>query len=1819
MTATVSTQQAEEVDADFLLLPPVRVETSAVLASLTCVPHHSSLLVCSAKYGLTVYSTMNGFAIAYSADIVNTISNAPQHSKPSLPSESVLVSVQLDSNQSVTHLRLSFDQNLIIVATTQSMILSYSVPDLLKASAAPTPKTSTKVDRGDILDILPNPEFMPDIVAVLTADYRLCFIHLTGTVTLVDSPNITAISWSRKGKQIACGTKNGHILRITPNGEVKRDIPNPPQLETGSVSQILWLEDRVLVGVYSEAQSDPDYPPATSIYVVEQDAQSNTTYTLLLDPAAAFSLDRPNNYHMDLLQNWGSDAKHLIVLSNAASTDYGIIACSDTNQWSNWNVLEKFPMTMPLDSQEQDTWPVGMAFDLTSVKPLPPSAPDEPEIPAAPILMILNNIGELMAFHLINTNAPGAYPTMTKHIAVIPKIEKHGVTASEPIPGLKSAIKLPSTTTPAKFESSSTTATFGSTSFGAFGAAAPPTAKPLFDTTKPFNPASTTHGLFGSNAAANSSTPVFGGATKSVFGAPKSMTSTSSSVLGGTVPVSTPTKSDGNTTTPKFSFSQPATGHMSALSQNPAGSSVNPALKQNVAPVFESKSEPKKVTPDTSKPVLPKSTEPIKAVSKQLLNNVKVSDGPTPTAASDDTVQPQEKPSVLVARFDELYNGLSADFASFCKFSKDVDIKVEKMRKRSDITDPSKDLKKLALGDFPIVKSITAELMKRITAARQFNCNDGNVKEELLSGILNIEVKCKECESRLKVITEPESTWTISQNILGPEAQELRTKINAKHYHVQSQIMTIQHNLETLENTIDVHLAKRKELARSANWKMICSTVHHITKAGMVASSRIDQLLTEFHALNLDKSKEGHNAKERNGFRASPQRVSFSPIISKASSRQSSNVFGLHEEDVFADESALYPSLPIATDSEVLAKHTKRRRHRLMLKQVLTRTGRLVPVNVSAGYNIPPKELIRKPLPPRHTTVTAETIPAPVVTTASVFSSKTVASSIPSQSKSNTSNISTPAALGFSFTNPKPADIALQSKPTEYNNALKPHLPAEPSAFGQATFSFKDSPVTSQSKTEAPMLAFQFLPAKNMPAAQFIDSPQAKIDDQDDDERDSEDEAAYDEYLLKDERESDDQSNSKNSASPSPVKSIDESIVDTLHAPVHPSAQSPIQTNSKPPLFGASLSAAKINFTPGFSFDTIGQSKDTKSTGLFSAASTTFSFGAVSGDGPGKNLFANMSVPLNKDAPLDFGASPSAFFTSTPQSKPTSGLFGTNVKSATGNAELTVTQSSSTEPVSTISKPSKVFVETIPAMDNVKAEIDLADDLAGQTTTSSVHTPECSTSLSVYPTADTNENLESIENDELVVSEETQESQFSKTNEQYQPVSEADQTRDCENVDNEADSQEFQDQDVDNEADSQELQDQDVDNEADSQEFQDQDVDNEADSQEFQDQDVDNEADSQELQDQDVDNEADSQELQDQDVEGDVDHTVGDDSEGVESDHESKDQNVADENDEAEPESVSAIQVSTDDAQSTTCSAFENSSLVFNVTDSHSDTESFDIVRDDMDDLQDDAELSESCVQTPNAHTPENIGQPVTTLNTNPFGTSSFFGGTSSIKPHNVINPMFKVGTTTASATTGSFISQSPGFGNSVFGSSSTMPNTTTFTTSALNQSQFASTTSFGQAPVTSQASSVFGSYSQNTNQQQVFGQSSFGSGPAMISPFASAQHTPVFGQSGFGAASSSPFGSGLAPSIATATSGGGGFGAFASGNTSGFASFGQKQPQGGSIFGSGADSSIFGSAQQERSAFGSAQQERSAFGSARQQGSTPGTSQNPSFTSHRG
>lgn len=57
---------------------------------------------------------------------------------------------------------------------------------------------------------------------------------------------------------------------------------------------------------------------------------------------------------------------------------------------------------LPLSSSNQDTFPVGMAFNVGSVKPIPWG---EGEIPPAPYLFLISNNGTLCCFRSINLKA----------------------------------------------------------------------------------------------------------------------------------------------------------------------------------------------------------------------------------------------------------------------------------------------------------------------------------------------------------------------------------------------------------------------------------------------------------------------------------------------------------------------------------------------------------------------------------------------------------------------------------------------------------------------------------------------------------------------------------------------------------------------------------------------------------------------------------------------------------------------------------------------------------------------------------------------------------------------------------------------------------------------------------------------------------------------------------------------------------------------------------------------------------------------------------------------------------------------------------------------------------------------------------------------------------------------------------------------------------------------------------------------------------------------------------------------------------------------
>lgn len=134
----------------------------------------------------------------------------------------------------------------------------------------------------------------------------------------------------------------------------------------------------------------------------------------LEDPAPSFGCDRSPFYFCHVLKSWGFES--LLILANSASTDVGLIG-ADSTKLENWEALEAYQFTMPLDDEQDDTWPISTALDLCSDQVLPSLTPDQPPMPSCPILWVLNNKGMLMACDVLSTSTLEKgiqYPSMVK-------------------------------------------------------------------------------------------------------------------------------------------------------------------------------------------------------------------------------------------------------------------------------------------------------------------------------------------------------------------------------------------------------------------------------------------------------------------------------------------------------------------------------------------------------------------------------------------------------------------------------------------------------------------------------------------------------------------------------------------------------------------------------------------------------------------------------------------------------------------------------------------------------------------------------------------------------------------------------------------------------------------------------------------------------------------------------------------------------------------------------------------------------------------------------------------------------------------------------------------------------------------------------------------------------------------------------------------------------------------------------------------------------------------------------------------------------------
>ncbi|KAJ3382172.1 hypothetical protein HDU80_001598, partial [Chytriomyces hyalinus] len=368
------------------------------------------LLAVSSVFGVAVFVTSpKSFAAIHTADV---------QAKPKR---------EFTVSEPIRTIQFAASEESVYISLDSGQILQFNTCDLFSVFSVFF-RHQCQVDLKTIpgKEISTSTEAYPDTLALKASDNSVWFLNVAkGEFSKVESTtSVTSLCWSRKGKQLAVGQSNGDVLQISIEGVIKNRITKPPQFADVEVSvgSIAWLEDKVFVVIYSIIEESENV-----VFVITQTGTSKTglhTEFLKLEDPCFHTEGRMRHYFTGYIPTLG-DMKHVMITASSSSNEIGILGCDD-KEWSIWQLPDL--LSLPLDSNDQDMFPIGLALDFSNMKPVQTkkAAALGKDLPPAPLLHVLTSDGSLLSYECIDeasVDRDRACPAMCRPKALIKRVQ----------------------------------------------------------------------------------------------------------------------------------------------------------------------------------------------------------------------------------------------------------------------------------------------------------------------------------------------------------------------------------------------------------------------------------------------------------------------------------------------------------------------------------------------------------------------------------------------------------------------------------------------------------------------------------------------------------------------------------------------------------------------------------------------------------------------------------------------------------------------------------------------------------------------------------------------------------------------------------------------------------------------------------------------------------------------------------------------------------------------------------------------------------------------------------------------------------------------------------------------------------------------------------------------------------------------------------------------------------------------------------------------------------------------------------------------------
>ncbi|KAI9314647.1 hypothetical protein BX666DRAFT_2029509 [Dichotomocladium elegans] len=380
---------------------------------LSKYPANVSLLAVSSKFGYYIAGTVQGF-VHGSTEVLRNATRDLEKGAIGKVHDKIEVLV----SSPVQHLRLTADETQIVVDAGIGEILIYGVKDIVEQGATVLPVKTFQL-AGRVVDIRPNPDTLPGLAAVLLEGGQCQVIDLTtgDTVASIEGDDVTAICWSRKGKQLVCGRKSGKLEAYAADGTLKASIAPPDAMKAGSggetenryVLSVHWIDTHIFFCAYARPRKSSEDDHIHDAYIIDRKAESTTgiKYIKLEEVTPVFGMDEREAYmHIEVIRDFSTDMKNAVIVAHSAATDISVVGQDENGEWQVWALPENGLAGLPLSEEtNMDTFPVGLALDFSTKETLPPfdEATSSERVKPMPVLMYLNDEDQIGAYYCYNS------------------------------------------------------------------------------------------------------------------------------------------------------------------------------------------------------------------------------------------------------------------------------------------------------------------------------------------------------------------------------------------------------------------------------------------------------------------------------------------------------------------------------------------------------------------------------------------------------------------------------------------------------------------------------------------------------------------------------------------------------------------------------------------------------------------------------------------------------------------------------------------------------------------------------------------------------------------------------------------------------------------------------------------------------------------------------------------------------------------------------------------------------------------------------------------------------------------------------------------------------------------------------------------------------------------------------------------------------------------------------------------------------------------------------------------------------------------------